>query len=604
MENHSFTIPILDLDGGGESDARSDDWQSPGPSPLSDFNRLILEDDHEKSLLVEALVRRLEMLELDLSNPEPLIEVLELQPRVARIALEIVRMANGMTNEDDLAHLGDAIVLLSAALLAAEGARDKADILLIRATHLRPNLAFGNAAAQLRYLVLPDTTSVIELLFGQLLDGLDHPEIWAAMPAVTSRFPQLTAEIESYTANELKFYTEMWAVVHSVCIAAQGHVEEALQKLEPIAVAHSQSTLVQGAYFYLKSLKHPGDTRFDLTDRFCAAPFEVLDVLDGKSHLCCASWLPESVGDPAQESWQDVWNSDAAQAIRTSIHDGSYRFCNKTACPLIAGNTLPAKSEVAARSTVMAGIVEHTQTLLAHGPRRVNLAYDMTCNLSCPSCRTEVIAAGPRRRARFDRLQEEAILPMLKHCELVFVTGSGDPFASKNFRNLMHRLDAEAYPDLRFLLMTNAMLLTPREWERFPALHGRVAHLRISLDAASGPVHENIRRGARWEVMERNLAFAAGLRAAGEVDALEFVFTVQAENFHEMPDFVDLGIRHGADHVGFSRLTNWGTFSAAEYASRAVFMPTHPDHDAFRDTLRDSRMRHPSVLLNDLAEFR
>ncbi len=309
------------------------------------------------------------------------------------------------------------------------------------------------------------------------------------------------------------------------------------------------------------------------------------------------------MGDLAEQPGQDVWNSDTAQAIRTSIHDGSYRYCNKTACPLIAGNTLPTKAQASTTSPVMKAVIECRQTLLPGGPRRVNLAYDMTCNLSCPSCRTEIIAAGPNRRARFDRLQEEAILPMLKQSELVFVTGSGDPFASKNFRNLMHRLDAEAYPDLRFLIMTNAMLLTRREWERFPTLHGRVAHLRISLDAASGPVHESIRRGARWEVMQSNLAFAAELRASGAVQALEFVFTVQAENFREMPDFVDLGLRHGADHVGFSRLTNWGTFTAADYADRAVFMPTHPEHDIFRDVLRDPRLRHPSVAMNDLTEF-
>ncbi|MFP5454901.1 MAG: SPASM domain-containing protein [Alphaproteobacteria bacterium] len=94
--------------------------------------------------------------------------------------------------------------------------------------------------------------------------------------------------------------------------------------------------------------------------------------------------MPESVGDLAEQPWQDVWNSDTAQAIRTSIHDGSYRYCNKTACPLIAGGKLPTKAQASATSPVTQAILDRTQTLLPSSPRRVNLAYDMTCNLSCP----------------------------------------------------------------------------------------------------------------------------------------------------------------------------------------------------------------------------
>jgi hypothetical protein len=49
----------------------------------------------------------------------------------------------------------------------------------------------------------------------------------------------------------------------------------------------------------------------------------------------------------------------------------------------------------------------------------------------------ERFAADEALRARFDRLQERAILPMLKSAKTVFITGSGDPFASKNFRALI-----------------------------------------------------------------------------------------------------------------------------------------------------------------------
>jgi len=248
-------------------------------------------------------------------------------------------------------------------------------------------------------------------------------------------------------------------------------------------------------------------------------------------------------------------------------------------------------------------VVEGRLTEMARGPGRVNLSYDQTCNLYCESCRSHKIASDSARREGYARMQEEKILPMLKDAHLAIVTGSGDPFASKNFRQLIERMTEDEFPDLRFQVMTNAMLLTEREWANFPALHERTAHLRISIDAATGPTHEKLRRGAKWEVMERNLAFAARLRAAGQVKSLDLSFVVQVDNYREMGDCVDLARGLGADNMDFLRLTNWGTFNAQEYAARAVFMPQHPRHGDFLMAMADPRLRDPIVRLSDLADF-
>lgn len=243
------------------------------------------------------------------------------------------------------------------------------------------------------------------------------------------------------------------------------------------------------------------------------------------------------------------------------------------------------------------------RTELDTGPQVVNLAYDRTCNLACPSCRVERFAADEATRRRFEDMQDEKILPMLKGAKIVFVTGSGDPFASKNFRQLMVRLTPEDYPDLRFQIMTNGMLLTRRQWEGFPSLHRRVSVLKISTDAATGPTHEMLRLGARWPVMLENMAFAGELAAAGEVDQFELVFTVQQENYREMGDAVDLAHRVGATGIYFARITNWGTFSPEDYRRKAIFVPGHPEYDSFVEAMRDPRLRDPIVLLGDLEDF-
>jgi hypothetical protein len=445
---------------------------------------------------------------------------------------------------------------------------------------------------------------VIALIADRLRDGLDHPEIWADLPQFVAFFPNFAEEVEIRVARGDEPHGHL-ALLHIIAVAVAGEPRRALEMLEPIALDNSLSALVQGMMFHIQSLLDPANPKFNLSDRFCAIPFRKFDVLDGSAHLCCASWIEESAGNlAAAGKWQEVWNSRVAQNIRESIFDGSFRYCNKTACPLIGANTLPTKAEMSSKSAKWQDIIASERCELAEGPERVTLAYDRSCNLSCPSCRKEKYAADSVARARFDRLQEQAILPMLRVTKLVDITGSGDPFASKNFRRLMERLSAEDYPDLRFQIMTNGMLVTPREWERFPALHdGRVAFLRVSLDAATGTTHERLRRGARWSVMEENLSFISTLRKQGQIGHLDFACTVQVDNYREMGDLVDLGHRYGADSVNFLRLTNWGTFNTSEYANAAIFMPSHPKHEDFVAAMQDPRLRDPMVGLNDLAGF-
>jgi len=445
---------------------------------------------------------------------------------------------------------------------------------------------------------------MVDLMLTVLSDGLDHPELWAAIPDFLREQPMLVPALEHRLHVSLGLAQVPVRLLMAVCGAALGETRQMLELLAPMAADYSQSPLVQGVLFHLNALLDPQNPKYQLAGRICPTPFVQMDVLETSAHLCCASWLNTSVGDLSGGGDADsVWNSDTAQAIRASIHDGSYRYCNKGSCPTIQSGTLVPADEMAGRSEAWRAILAEARTRIDRGPEMVNLAYDRTCNLSCPSCRTEAFAADADTRARFATMQERAILPLLKDARLVFVTGSGDPFASKNFRQLMTQLTPEAFPQLRFQIMTNGMLFTPREWDRFPALHGRVQILKISTDAAFGPTHERLRRGARWPVMLENMAFAGRLTAAGLVDHFELVFTVQQENYREMGDAVDLAHRVGATGVYFARLTNWGTFSADEYQRKAVFLPRHPDHDDFVRRMADPRLRDPIVLLGDLDGF-
>lgn len=444
----------------------------------------------------------------------------------------------------------------------------------------------------------------IDILLGVLRDGLDHPEIWPIMNQFVDGVDGLIPALQQRLAIEGDRMTRAsLCVLLAMCGAAAGRAEAMLKELQPLAVEYSQSPLVQGAIFHLEGLCNPADPKYQLQGKVCPAPFIKLDVLERSTHQCCASWLQTSAGDLSKSEWQDVWNSESAQAIRASMLDGTYRYCNKGACPKIQANDLPAAADLAASSPFWTDIIENGTTNIPAGPEVINLAYDRTCNLSCPSCRTERFAADDAERAAFDDMQQRKILPMLKNAKKVIVTGSGDPFASKNFRRLMEQLTADEYPELKFHVMTNGMLFTAAQWARFPALHRRTSILKISVDAATGPTHELLRRGARWPVMLENMAFAGELNAADLIDHFELVFTVQTENFREMGDCVSLAHQVGATGVYFARITNWGTFTDEQYRAKAVFLPSHPDHAEFLAQMQDPRLQDPIVLLGDLQPF-
>lgn len=448
---------------------------------------------------------------------------------------------------------------------------------------------------------------IFALIANDLLEDIDRPELWEAFPQFLAAVPNLpeqaNAALQFYTGQD-QVLTQAAIIILALSAAHSGAVDEAIGLMTPLLAVNANSPLVAGVTFFIHGLGAPDNPKYQLTGKICPVPFERLDVLEGSSHLCCSSFLRPNIGNLQNAAnWRDVWNSQSAEAIRASIHDGSYRHCNKMSCPTIQSNSLPPAAEIAARSPEWREIVEQRETSLEQGPAVVNLAYDRTCNLSCPSCRASNYAADEVTRLKYDALQERVILPMLKHTQVVTITGSGDPFASKNFRRLMERLGGEEYSNLKFHIMTNGMLFTPREWERFPALHGRVNILSISLDGASAATHETLRRGARWDVMKQNLSFAGELRSQGLIDAFHLSFVVQAENYHEMGEMIALAERIGADGVYFGRITNWGTFSANEYKQKAVFLPEHPEHGRFIEAMADPRLKASRTFLGNLIDF-
>jgi hypothetical protein len=336
-----------------------------------------------------------------------------------------------------------------------------------------------------------------------------------------------------------------------------------------------------------------GEGEADLTGRFCRAPFEAIETAPGGDvHFCCPAWLPVPIGNLDDSTPEAIWNSPAAQAIRASIHDGSYRYCSRVHCAHLSSDSLPRTPDL--RSARLKAIAAERRTKLKQRPERLVLAHDRSCTLSCPSCRTKVLAAGRAEADRLNRMADEVLLPLAHDARRVRVTASGDPFGSRHFRHVMKRLTRRDYPDLSLEIQTNGVLFTPAAWAEFD-LAGRLALVAVSVDAAEEATYAVVRRGGSFRRLHANLAFLAGRRRAGEIAHFRLDFVVQAANFREMPEVVALAERYGCDAVKFQMIRNWNTWSAAEFAGHDIGSPSDPRYGELLTVLAHPSLGSPRV---------
>ena len=225
--------------------------------------------------------------------------------------------------------------------------------------------------------------------------------------------------------------------------------------------------------------------------------------------------------------------------------------------------------------------------------------YDRSCNLACPTCRGSVITLKGEAKIDALAIQDWATQPEhLKYGAYLHFTGSGDAFASNIFQGFLRRFDPKASPHVRIGLGTNGLLFTEKSWDRICNEVVDVAF--ISIDAATAATYaEN--RGGDFDLLQANLDFIGALRATGRLKLFGMNFVVQQNNYAEMPAFVELGRRVGADFVFFQQIVNWGTFSRAEFKDRAIHLPDHPRHEDFLRVLEDPRLGDPIVNLNNLT---
>lgn len=338
-------------------------------------------------------------------------------------------------------------------------------------------------------------------------------------------------------------------------------------------------------------------TNYDLSDKFCPMPFSHLATgYKGDAFVCCCpAWVPFAVGNVLEAPSADaVWNSDVAAEIRRSVHDGDFSYCSRTLCSYIAAQKLPLKAEIT--DPLLRRYIDERSVVLEEVPQLVELNHDPTCNLACPSCRTEIITAKAEEQDAYAESARRVILPLLRKVNgQSYISGGGEAFASKHYRSILAALNRTEYPDLYLYLITNGQLTTAERWRQFPDLLEMIDILSVSVDAARAETYERLRHPGKWPSLMKNLELIAEMRRSGSIRRFQINFVVQQENYREIPEFVELGTRLGVDSIWLQRLTNYGAYVEGAFAKADVTSPLHPQHAELLDILRRPIMKHPAV---------
>lgn len=170
----------------------------------------------------------------------------------------------------------------------------------------------------------------------------------------------------------------------------------------------------------------------------------------------------------------------------------------------------------------------------------------LDCSLACVMCPwTEIRSPG----AMMSWEMFMHIAPYLDQTTSVDFTGGGEPLKNPNLVE-MTRVAKEAGCEVGF--STNGVRLTREIAEQL--VKHQLDWISFSVDAASAPLYESIRQGARYEAVVGNIAMLRDVKqeTGSPLPRMMMVYvmmTGEQENYHELPQFVELAHQLGVEQI-------------------------------------------------------
>ena len=318
------------------------------------------------------------------------------------------------------------------------------------------------------------------------------------------------------------------------------------------------------------------------SDRFCRKPWTFVEVQgDGNIYNCCPGWVTKPLGNILEQSWEDIWNGKVAQEYRQSMLDSTFKNCIEENCAHLLSETQRVGSPVFEKKDLNI-LWRKLKTIDNTGPLVVNLCYDRSCNLSCPTCRSELVMNSPKSYEwnNIEKIHKIVMDEIIKDAYRLYITGTGDPFASPFFRSFLQEFDSKKYPKIGMIhLHTNGTLWTKSMWESMKNVHPYIKSAEISIDASTRETYEIVRRNGDWDMLMDNLDY---INTLDTIEDINLSFVVQNINYKEIFDFEKLkdklnNIPRVRTH--YYKLLDWGHMD--NFEEMAVWKSEHKNYSDF-----------------------
>ena len=301
----------------------------------------------------------------------------------------------------------------------------------------------------------------------------------------------------------------------------------------------------------------------------CLSPFFTAEIFgNGDVYICCPDYtLIGTIGNVFKQSWEEVWYSKKAVDLRNKILAGDYSSCRLSLC----------EPEFFPLCIELENIDKEKLDFNNPKARIVKISTERSCNVACTLCRSRVICNEDEEQIAFlDSKIESVFMPILKDAEIVNFCGSGDPFVSKHFRKII-KIAALTYPNLRFDLHTNGLLCNEENLTELGIID-RLSTVQISLHSATKEVYDRIVKRGNWEKLNSNLGYLAGLIEKGKLNQLHLNFVVNADNYVDIPLFIELCKKYHAKAFFWQYRDLGGVYS---YDKMNICSPAHAEHKEF-----------------------
>lgn len=314
-------------------------------------------------------------------------------------------------------------------------------------------------------------------------------------------------------------------------------------------------------------------------DYACSAPFNYSEITNDGQFLCCPGWLPTDVKD--SDNFKENFYNKKSKEIRESILDGSYKFCKENLCPHL--------------SSFNKGNIPPTFKLKTHPifknpkPDWVVFGFDLSCNLGCPSCRSEFINFVGERRIEMDKTLDKVVEQMGDTLQGITLCGGAEPFYSKTMMRFMREFDSTKFPKLKSIFLhTNGTLWNEKTWNLINPIQKYINECEISIDAGTKEVYDIVRLGGDWDRLMDNLEF---VKTIPTLKSIKFSFVVQQRNYKDMENFYNLihSIMKGIDKrftIFFNPIVEWGEFEQQDnFKEQEIHNPSHSEYQQFLEEL-------------------